>query len=186
MEGRPFLLCVMSKLDQFSANRLNGETVPEDLRLLLEHADEFESRTGIRIAPEEQWAPWSDTSYLTAKDLQDPGIVANIKAIDEVCSMIAFVAEHEDHEFIGYWRGPAGRSIADSPLVWLDNEGQFNLCSEATFAQVILGTYESDELTEWMQSIGIQASASPADDRVEESDPGDMHWQLQEKYLGGA
>ncbi len=35
-------------LSQFSVNRLNGEPVPDDLKILLPHRDELAERTGIR------------------------------------------------------------------------------------------------------------------------------------------
>lgn len=50
--------------------------------------------------------PWSDKSYLTEADLRNPDIVGNVRAIDEVCEMVSFVAETDGGELIGYWRGP--------------------------------------------------------------------------------
>lgn len=174
-------------MSEFSVRRLNGESVPFDLQILLEHSPELEKRTGIRIASETRWEPWSDTSYLTERDLKDPAIVANIKAIEKICSYIAFVAEHEDREYLGYWRGPSGRSIADSPLVWLDNEGQFSICAGMTAAEAILARhYEFAELKEWMNSIGVAVKADSIGemrDTQDDNDPRDLHWKLQEEFL---
>lgn len=177
----------MNAKDQLSKHRLGGEPVPEDLGLLLAAAAEFERRTGIRIADEKDWAPWADASYLITADLDDPVIVANIKAIAEVCSHIAFVAAHEDHEYIGYWRGPSGRRIADSPLVCLDNKGQFRLCAGSTFAEAVLARhYDFDELKPWLESLGIRAPSSieAMRDTRDDTDPKELHRQLQERYVG--
>ncbi len=45
---------------QFSDNRLDGEAVPDDLRILLPHRDELAARSGFRLVLEEVWAPWLD------------------------------------------------------------------------------------------------------------------------------
>lgn len=49
-------------LADFSRNRLDGEPVPEDLKILLPHRDELAERTGFRLEWAEEWAPWLDTS----------------------------------------------------------------------------------------------------------------------------
>ena len=43
---------------QFSINRLDGEAVPDDLRILLPHRDELAGRSGFRLVLDEDWAPW--------------------------------------------------------------------------------------------------------------------------------
>jgi hypothetical protein len=72
-------------VSQFSSNRLGGESVPDDVKKLLEHHDQFVKRTGIELNWKKGWAPWADTSYLSPDDLANPDIAANVKAIAEVC-----------------------------------------------------------------------------------------------------
>jgi hypothetical protein len=148
-----------SILRQFSANRLDGDPVPEDLRLLLPHRDELSARTGIEVSWLKDWAPWLDTSYLREEERADPGIAANIRAMDEVCSLIAFVAQEEEDQYFGFWRGREKLPIAECPLVFLDNEGQFNPCVASNFAEGVLehtwGEKRFNELRDWFRSLGI-------------------------------
>ena len=147
------------ELDAFSAHRLGGESLPEDLSYLLTHAEELARRTGIELNGEEGWAPWSDTSYLTAVDRENPDIMASVRAIAEVCEFIVFVAADEDGEYFGYWRGPTRRTVSASPLVLLDNEGRFQFCAGTTLAGAIhgrtCGEEDRAELRDWFVSIGI-------------------------------
>src|SRR5262249_34763111 len=111
----------------FSANRLGGEPIPGDLRILLAHAEELAERTGIELNAEEGWAPWLDTSYLNDDDRANPDTMANVRAIADVCGFIAFVGGTEDGESFGYWRGPDRKPVAGAPIVVLDTEGQFRI-----------------------------------------------------------
>src|SRR6478672_9063339 len=94
------------KVSALAANRLNGEPVPDDLKILLENCDELFELTGIRLNTKKDWAPWLDTSYLSARERADPEVIANLRATAEVCEMVAFVAAEEDGQYVGYWRGP--------------------------------------------------------------------------------
>src|SRR6266571_1011430 len=76
---------------RFSKIRLGGEPVPADVMVLLDHNEALYERTGVRLNWDDGWAPWLDTSYLRPEELEDPDIAANIRAIAEVCSHIAFV-----------------------------------------------------------------------------------------------
>jgi hypothetical protein len=171
-------------LAAFSRNRLGGEPVPDDVKALLAHADEFAKRTGIELNGEEGWAPWLDTSYLSAADRTNPDITANVRAMAEVCGLIAFIAATEEGEYFGYWRGTGKRAVAASPLVRLDNEGQFNLCGCTTFAEAVLGETYGDEkieaLREWFRSLGIALKGEePAE---EEQGPDELHSELYYRY----
>jgi hypothetical protein len=174
---------------QFSANRLGGEPIPKDIRILLAHADDLIEQTGIALNWEAGWAPWLDTSYLSEAERANPDIAANVRAIAEVCGLIAFVAANEDDEYFGYWRGPNQRMIADSPLVYLDNEGQFNLCGGSTFAEAVLGqTYDEEQFTElrdWLRSIGIAIRHETSKDLVypeASPSPDELHKELYYRY----
>src|SRR5262245_16274272 len=94
-----------SILHYFSLRRLAGDPVPDDLRLLLPYRDELFERTGIELNWAKDWAPWLDTHYLRPEERTDPGIAANIRAMADVSSLIAFVGQEEDGQYFGFWRG---------------------------------------------------------------------------------
>jgi hypothetical protein len=176
-------------LSQFSRNRLNGEPVPDDLKILLPHRDELAERTGIRLELAEGWAPWLDTSYVSEADRRDPDILANIRAIHGVCAHTAFIAAKGDEEFFGYWRGQARRSVANSPLVYLDDEDQFHLCIASSFAEAVLeqayGGERFHDLRDWLQSVGISIgwdSPSQLTYPHEKLPPKELHKVLFQQY----
>jgi hypothetical protein len=178
-------------LSQFSKNRLNGEPVPEDVGVLLAHHDELAERTGVRLNGEADWAPWLDTSYLSETERADPNIAANTRAIAEVCGLIAFVASEEDGQYFGYWRGPGKRKAADSPLVFLDNEGQFELCAGKTFAEAVLASlYDEEgfaELRDWFRAIGLTIPCETAKELSsldDEYPPDKLHHELYHRFGG--
>lgn len=180
------------EIAQFSVHRLQGEALPHDLELLLQHEKELRHRTGIEMDWREGWAPWLDTSYLSEAERADPGISANVRAITEVCQLIAFVAATEEGEYIGYWRGPRRRLVAESPLVVLDNEGQFRISAGHSLAEAILaqsaGFAGFDELRDWLRALDIAVTWETDDDMTwqeEEHDPTKLHEELYYRYLAG-
>jgi hypothetical protein len=184
--------------DAFSRDHLGGEAVPDDLAILLEHADELHELSGIQVGaiPLEVV---SDTSYLTPADRANPDIAANIRAMGEINAMVTWVGKTEDNDFIGYWRGPGRTPIATSPLVRLDNEGQYTLMSGRNLAAVIDELVYDDaisaEMAEWLGDLGADED-DDEDDEADESDEtaaerpdhalvNDMRGALYEKYLKG-
>lgn len=177
----------------FSQNRLNGETVPKDIQLLLRHRDELSQKFDLSLHCEASWEPWLDTSYLSEEDKADPDTMANVRAIEDICALIAFVAEGKDGRYIGFWRGPKHRPITDSPLVLFDNEGQFNLCGGKTLPEALLAHvydgYDEEafaEFRDWLHSIGIKVSWKTPDDIAypeEDSPPDELHNAAYERYL---
>jgi hypothetical protein len=161
----------------FSINRLGSEPVPPDLLVLLQNAGELRRRTGITFSSAPDWSPWLDTSYLSDADRRNPDIMASVRAIQKVSGLVAFVAEFEDSEYLGYWRGPERRPVASSPLVVLDNEGQFRLCAGSCFAEALLERMYDEErfgmLKAWLQSVGISISQNSTDDFVYKIYPDD-------------
>ncbi len=174
---------------QFSNNRLDGEAVPDDLLILLPHRDELAARGGFRLVLDEVWAPWRDPGAPPEVVHADPAAVANLRATAEVCRLIAFVAEHDDGLYLGYWRGPSHRKAGLSPLVVLDRTGQFHLCVSSTFAESVLerayGGERFPALRDWFQSLGIPIgweSPSQLTFPHEKTPPKEMHRQLFERY----
>ncbi len=58
---------------------MNGEPIPEEVKILLDHASELALRTGIEPNWREGWATWVDTRYLTEADRGNPDIVTNVR-----------------------------------------------------------------------------------------------------------
>jgi hypothetical protein len=173
----------------FSINRLGSEPVPPDLLVLLQNADELRRRTGITFSSALGWSPWLDTSYLSDAERRNPDIMASVRAIQEVCGLVAFVAELEDSEYLGYWRGPTRRPVASSPLVIPDNEGQFRLCAGSCFAEALLERMYDEErfdmLKAWLQSLGISVPQNSIDDfvyQICQDDPNVLCSELFERY----
>ena len=144
-------------LNVFSKNYLENEPVPDDLAKLLEHSEKFLEITGIRLLLDANERPWNDTSYLSPQELENPDLASNVRAMAETNELIAFFAVSEDHEFYGFWRGPEKRSIADSPLVWLDNEGQYAVLEAPTFATGLVAHLSwNEDLKSFLEQIGLE------------------------------
>lgn len=171
---------------EFVENRLRGDSLPPDLSILVSNRDELARLTGVVLNSSASWAPWLDTSYLTEKDLADPDIRANVRAIGEVCKFIDFVAEDEDGNYLGYWRGPNRLPLSEAPVVCLDNEGQFDFCGTANIAGAILTRCGRFEHTRpWLLSIGIESLPKGPHDLFDldtRPSPRELHADLYEKF----
>jgi hypothetical protein len=180
-------------LSQFSQNRLAGEPVPDDVQALLANRAKFLKRTGVEFNWKKKWAPWLDTSYLRPDELANPGIAAGLRATEEVCRLIAFIAINEDDSlYFGYWRGPQKRPIAKCPLVLLDSENSFRLLAGRTFAEAILVATQRDserfsEMRDWLCSLGMKIRWEKLEEATwpkEKDDPDGLHKKLYYNYLG--
>ena len=178
----------MTQQKRFSKYRLNGEAVPADVAVLLNHSDELAARTSVLLHWEADWSPWLDTGYLTDEDRANSDIAANVKAGEEVCKYITFVANDDDSQYFGYWRGLEQLSLEAAPLVLLDNEGQFRLYGATSFAAAVLAEthfwygQKEGELEAWMVSIGVPLSLGS--NRFTTLSPGQLHTELYYRYLG--
>ncbi|CAN5915233.1 hypothetical protein BH11VER1_BH11VER1_17860 [soil metagenome] len=154
-------------LESVTANRLGGDSCPDDLRILLTDGIDLLHGLDIELSGDLSWQPWADKSYLTASDLADPDIAANVRAIDDTFKHINFVARTEDDICIGYWRGPHQAPLAISPLVSYDTEGQFRLCG-GRFAESLFFLLSDDEALEQFRDscldLGIVLSFESLDD----------------------
>ena len=123
----------------FSINRLDGEPVPDDLRILLPHRDELAGRSGIRLELDEDWAPWLDAGALARGRALRPGRRGRTPGPGRGLPAAARSSRPDrEGQYLGYWRGPSHRKVASSPLVVLDDDGQFHLCVAPTFAEAVL------------------------------------------------
>jgi hypothetical protein len=176
-------------LAQFSRNRLEGEPVPHDLQVFLPLRDELAQRTGVRLEWAEGWAPWLASLELNEAERGDSDLAAALRATEDVCRLIAFVASLEDDSYLGYWRGPSHRSVAESPLVLFGSKGQFHLLAASSFAEAILareyGRERFAKLRAWLRALGIPIgwdSPSILTYPHEKSTPRELHKQLFERY----
>lgn len=147
--------------------RLHGEPCPPDLEQLVTHGLDWLTGLGVTFGFEKEWAPWADKSYLTPADLANPDIAANVKAIDDVCEYIRFVAQTDGGECIGYWVGPVPRPLSECPLVYYDTEGQFELCGSRFVESFFFLIYDEDtlvELREVCADLGIPLDFISLDD----------------------
>ena len=104
-------------------------------------------------------------SYLNDSDRQNPDIMANVAAINDVLALCTIVAESEDGDMIGYWHGPERTPIGNAEIVKFDTEGTFGLMQGRTLAEAMLGndTYSDVErfatTCAWLAECGIAIDA---------------------------
>lgn len=157
----------MSTSHQLTVKRLGGEACPRDLQLLADHCEPLLTDRGVRFGVEADWAPWADKSYLTDEDYANPDIAANVKAIDETCALVRFIAELDGGECIGYWVGPQARPIEECSVVYYDTEGQFTLCGGRFVESLFHLIYDDEALAELRlqcSRLGIPLNFETLDD----------------------
>lgn len=122
---------------------------PADARLWLQRQDAGETApwTGLGVTflpPGGRPEALLDTSYLTDADRANPGIMANVAAIEETAALVAWVAV-ERQRALGYWRGPESTPLDAAPLVEFDSEGQFRLAGATSVTE-----FYAFQLEEWV------------------------------------
>jgi hypothetical protein len=154
----------------FRQDVLKGQPIPKDLLALLGAGGPGgddplrEALSHSLLIPRRDY-PLLSGSYLNDVDRQNPDIMANVAAVNEVIELITFVAESDDGDMIGYWHGPERTPIGSAPIVKLDTEGQFDLMRGRTLSEAMLGhyTYGDDERfaagRDWLASHGIVVNA---------------------------
>jgi hypothetical protein len=160
-----------SEIQQFENEILKGQVVPPDLRALLEVAgsagdiDPLREALGFAILVPGRDYPLLTGSYLSDRDRQNPAIMANVAAINDVLALITIVAESEDGDMIGYWHGPERTPIGKAPIVKLDTEGMFCLMQGRTLSEAMLGNSTFDDAERfadagaWLAGCGIEIDA---------------------------
>jgi len=100
-------------------------------------------RLELELVDDPSWNEPSDTSYLTDADRQNPDIAANVDAMAETNKLIAWFGRDAEG-YLGLWRGPNNRSLAEAPVVRLDSEGQYSIVA-ATVPEYIAIAMPEDE-----------------------------------------
>jgi hypothetical protein len=163
----------LTKIQLFQQDILKGQAIPKDLLALLDAARQagdgddplHEALSFSFLSPNRDY-PLLSGSYLNETDRQNPDIMANVAAINQVMSMITFVAKSEDGDMIGYWHGPEQTSISEAPIVKLDTEGQFDLMQGRNLSEAMLGNYTFGDDARfadgraWLAACGIEIEAA--------------------------
>ena len=159
------------EIQRFEQEILKNQTVPPDLRALLNAAgsagdiDPLREALGFALLVPGRDYPLLTGSYLNDSDRQNPDIMANVAVINDVLALITIVAESEDGDMIGYWHGPGHTPIGDAPIIKLDTEGTFGLMQGRTLSEAMLGnsTFGDAErfadMRIWLASCGIGIDA---------------------------
>ena len=163
----------LTKIQLFQQEILNGQAIPPDLRALLDvwaqagdGADPLREALSFSLLSPGRDHPLLSGSYLNERDRQNPDIMANVAAIDEVLAMITIVAESDDGDMVGYWHGPERVPIGAAPIVKYDTEGQFDLMQGRTLSEAMLGNYtfgDDERFADgraWLAACGIEMDAA--------------------------
>lgn len=115
----------------------------------------------LELVDDYLWGEPSDFSYLNDRDLADPDIVSNVKAMKKTNGFISWVGQ--DFEgFIGLWNGPENVSCNKAPVVRLDSEGQYRIVAK-TIPDYIAVSCDPDDFVnnrELLIYIGLSVSSS--------------------------
>jgi hypothetical protein len=161
-----------AEIQRYEKEILKGQAVPPDLRALLDVAvsaadsDPLCEALGFAFLVPGRDYPLLTGSYLNDSDRQNPGIMANVAAINDVLALITIVAESEDADMIGYWHGPERTSIGNAPIVKFDTEGMFGLMQGRTLSEAMLGNSTFDDVERftagraWLAGCGIEIDAN--------------------------
>ncbi|SER01887.1 hypothetical protein SAMN05216188_10794 [Lentzea xinjiangensis] len=149
--------------------------VPEDLVVWRRHQEAGEPNPwsdGLRLLAAGEQPAALDTGYLSAADLANPDVAADVRAIADTAALITWVAEDEDEgRAFGYRRGPDDLPLAAAAVVSLDDEGQFHLLRGTSLSEVL-----SDEYGQWADDgySGVVARCRARGVPISADDPGEL------------
>ena len=149
---------------EFSRERLGGDPVPDDLRVLLlaewQGRTDFRDLLGVKFMEPGQLHPLLDTSYLSAAELADPEMQAVNAGLALMSTHVHIVAEIEDR-WIGYWAHPDEPTHRPRPVVMLDTEFSYWLAEGGTLVEALAveGAHyaELDERSAFARTAGALA-----------------------------
>ena len=161
-----------AEIQRFEKEILKGQVAPPDLRALLDvvasadGSDPLREALGFAFLVPGRDYPLLTGSYLNDSDRQNPDIMANVAAINDVLALITIIAESEDGDMIGYWHGPERTPIGNAPVVKFDTEGAFGLMQGRSLSEAMLGNATFDDAErfaagrDWLASWGIEIDAN--------------------------
>jgi nucleotide-binding universal stress UspA family protein len=112
-------------LDEVSQSCLGGQPVPEDLAALW--AAQLLDDTDLLDAYEMTLFEAADEDILDGFRVEDGVEPAAAAAYERMAQQVRWIADVFDGSLIGYWVGDQRRPVADSPIVIVDADGQFDL-----------------------------------------------------------
>ncbi|MBC6447553.1 hypothetical protein [Actinokineospora xionganensis] len=121
---------------------------------------------------------------MTAEDLANPDIAANVRAIEETAALVTWVGEDEDEgQAFGYRRGPNALRLASAPVVSLDGEGQFQVLRVTNLSEAL-----SDEYGQWSDDgyPGLVARSRSEGVAISAEDPAGLLESTVSPTPGGA
>jgi hypothetical protein len=152
-------------LSRVSANCLRGQPVPDDLRSLWQaqlDGDEFLADHEFLLVDD------LNEEFFEGYDENSGAPEHSVRAYKRMFEHIAFVATTMDGGRLGYWLGATlrvpGQPVAESPVVELDSEGQFEL-KGANLAEYFLIQFgdspeEFSEIRDWLVGLNIPVGVS--------------------------
>jgi len=191
---------ISEKLEKFSKQVLRGEPIPHDLEKMLLMQWTRVEQEGLYVDPLQALQtrliepggtyPLLDHSYLNDKDRANPATMANVKAMSAVIAMCSFVGEDDESRLYGYWHGPKKTPASEAPILLLNSEGQFDLCSGRNLAEALLAAWAFDEETfvqrkDWFAKYGVNIVATSLNDLpTPHSDtlPQELHQKLYREF----
>ncbi|GAA3034267.1 hypothetical protein [Actinokineospora globicatena] len=172
--------------------------VPDDLAVWRRHhnAGGVNPWSGsVRLLADGERPEALGTDYLSAEDLANPDIAANVRAIEETAALITWVAEDADEgQAFGYWRGPGELPLSVAPVVSFDNEGQFHVLRGTTLSEALCDEYGQwtedgyPDLVARCRSHGVTISADDPDELPEPTvspTPAEYHVARYREVLAG-
>ncbi|EOZ9389000.1 hypothetical protein [Enterobacter cancerogenus] len=138
-----------------------------DINLLRDNMDnlkELIDYLDIEFVDNPLWREPSDFSYLNERDLADPDILANVKAMKETNDLISWIGR--DFEgYVGLWRGPENTTLSQAPIVRLDTEGQYSIVATSIpdYIAVSCDHEEFSNNRKLLISVGFRLSESVDD-----------------------
>lgn len=158
--------------DLLDTHGLTRDELPPDLLAIVRATDEGDDPLeplACSLITSESTVPLLSNDYLTDDDRANPGIMANVDAISRVLELCTFVVQSEDGELAGYWRGPEGRPLAESPLVTYDTEGQVRRLAGTRLVEGIVSewcfdTDQLDDVDAELRAIGVELGVDDPDE----------------------
>ncbi|MGE0741330.1 MAG: hypothetical protein AB7O98_08310 [Hyphomonadaceae bacterium] len=187
----------MDRWAAFHSMVLRGEPAPADLRHLFDahgSSDDPLAALGVRFIDPDNLPVLLSHSNLTDQDRANADIMSNVAAINDVFAMSVPVAELDDGEIVGFWRGPENTPLDQCAIFEFDTEGQFALLGGVTFSEALLGRclrYDRsayDRVRAAFSKVGIVISTAGPDDLREPiagSDPRVIHRQNYNRHRAG-
>lgn len=152
-------------LKRVSQNCLRGQPVPADLRRLWQAQLEGDSEVldAADLVLVDALAP----DFFEGYRVQDRVPPEYVRGYGRMFEQIAFIGQDGGGALLGYWLGEGHRPVGASPIVELDNEGQFGLLG-ADLSQALMMRAENrmgfSEARAWLEACGLVVGVSSQED----------------------